>query len=450
MNKINVKRIFAGSLPLLSAALVAAVLTLSQVSVSYSADPLKPAEDAAAPSPTEDASLSPEELQELLAKARKARLKDERKQVAAEIKTILFLEDEEKDAIIKAMEDGASDALSDNITRFGKAFCQVDKDFKAGMAVISDAAALGEKYAKSNDAADLQAAVAKYKEAAELLAKIKKTQEGTYQSAVVCLAYADALAGANMKWEAIEAYNDVCQYMPHRISFSAMAAKKSADIYDQLGAGKYAMKMYVYCVKNYGLAFEMQEVNTMLDRAEALAKLYEDPMASVIDMMRKAGKYLNEAKSKTTSAKEAQDSQNEIVNLLTQAEKEQNQTMAMLTDMIRMAEQQQSKKPQPQPQPQQGQQEAKREDQKQGGKNSGQPDASKPRETGSLVDGVADRPPALAQTHSNDETGDWTNLSPQKAAEIEEVKKQIQSERYGDLIREYHRRLAKLGSTGGK
>ena len=59
-----------------------------------------------------------------------------------------------------------------------------------------------------------------------------------------------------------------------------------------------------------------------------------------------------------------------------------------------------------------------------------------------LVPGAVRRPGALSKIHADAKDGDWAKLSPREQEQLEARLKEIISERYRDMIKDYHSRLS--------
>ncbi|MFB3893007.1 MAG: hypothetical protein ACE15C_13395 [Phycisphaerae bacterium] len=385
--------------------------------------------------------MTPEELQALIKKSAEARLSAERQQVAAEVQSNVMFDDLAKDAALKALEDKPANTQKDNIERIARTFAAVDERFAAAL--------------KLYDAKD-------YDKAAEALKKLVNTKEINYFGACKGFLMADSLhkaglamlgtpdadkekAGRDKVWAAVDAYRDMLENMPDRVSFSASAAINCADAYERLGRGIYAMEMYGFCVKNFALTLDKDQVEAIAAKVDKLTETYKDPMASVSRMMGDVKDRL----ARIDSGKETQQAQKEIV--------------ALLEDLIKTTEekaQQQSSSQSPSKgkKPGEGQGQGQGEGQGQGqgqgkGKGSkptGTRQPSSPAQVSAIPGGGGGREPKGTEIHTGRETGDWAEMAPREKEKITEAGKKVMSDRYRDMVRDYFLRLAEENRAAEK
>jgi hypothetical protein len=191
------------------------------------------------------------------------------------------------------------------------------------------------------------------------------------------------------------------------------------------------MEMYAYCLTNYGLTLSQAQFDAMMERVEALGKVYADPLGELSSRMANVGRRLRAA----DSGPQTQQAEREIV--------------ALIEDLIKTAEERQSGG-------QSGSQadRSSRQAGQQGGRprpsiggvprGSGQP--SSPAQRSVLVPGPVERPTRLSKVRSSAESGDWADLPPRERQRIEQIRDRIMSERHRDLIGEYRTRLAEDAS----
>lgn len=371
------------------------------------------------------------ELDELIKKSVLTRLTAERQQVANEIRDDLLFNDAngEKDAAIKVINDNPSNTQKDNIERICKAFALVDEGFAGAYKLYTDG---------------------KYAEAADAFRKIVNVKEVRYFSAAKSYLLGDSLyrqglaglgdpakdfASRKLIWDAYDAYQDLLQSMPDRVSFSASAALNSALACDKLDRGFYALEMYVFCIKNFALTLDRDQVQAIVEKAKQLQDIYADPMASVTKMMGDVKTRLDNI----DSGKETQDTEKKVVALLddlikTTQEKDQQQNQNPSSSKSRKKGAGQGE----------GESEGQSQDQSQG--KSGKADrTNKPgsgAKTSALPDGAAGRKPPLSEVRETGEKGDWAELAPREREKIEAAKKAVMSERYRAIIGDYFERLA--------
>lgn len=373
--------------------------------------------------------LTPEELRDLIKKSAQLRLTAERRQVAAEIDASLVIKQDLKDAARKVLDDNPANTQKDNIDRISRTFCKIDERFDAAYKLYKEG---------------------KFAEAAEAFKKIASTKEVNYfgaaksyllgdslvKAGLVNLDSADvtkSLAARKVVWEAIDNYIDMLDNMPDRVSFSASAAINLADACDRLGRGIYAMEWYTFCIKNFALTLDKEQVDAIADKVEKLTDIYRDPLLTVTRMMGDVSERL----SKTDGSKATQDKQQEIVLLL--------------EDLIKTTEEKQQKQ-QGQPSPSQGKKpgDEQGDDQKDGeGKGGEKP--SKPSGTGqptkganisALPSGGGSRTPRVSEIRDSGEHSIWSDLPPREREKLQEASKKAMSERYRDINRDYFLRLA--------
>jgi hypothetical protein len=217
--------------------------------------------------------------------------------------------------------------------------------------------------------------------------------------------------------------------MPDRISFAAASARKAAETYETLGRGMYAMQMYGYCLKNYGLTLSRGDFDAMMKKLEALAEVYKDPLAAAAEKMGRVRKRLADNDSGA------------------ETQKKEDQIVALLEDLIKTAEERQAggaggKKPAggQKRQPRRGEAAA----------TAGLPGArrqpSRPAERSAVVPGPVERPTRLTKIHRTSESGDWATLPPRRREMLQQIRDRVMSERHREMISDYRSRLAEEGS----
>lgn len=354
--------------------------------------------------------MTPEQLDAIIKVAVSQRLKMERDQVKRELADNLLYEPDAVSVATALLTKDPADTQKDNIDRICKALSKADPVF-------------GKAYSLYTDK--------KYKEAAEAFKKQLTAQESTYLSAARSYLYAESLARGENQWDAVDAYAALLADMPDRISFASAAAANAADIYEKMGRRMYALQMYIFCLKNYGLTLSKEEYDELFKRVETLQKIYEKPLDAVAGMMGDVKTRLD----KSDSGKDTQAKEKEIVQLL--------------EDLIKTAEEQQKGGGQsPKPKPNDGKGKGKGEkpgDATAQGQKPGQTRGtpSSPAMKSALVPGAVERPSKLEKKMENGQGGDWAELPPREKERLQEVGKKLMSERYRDAISDYRNRLAK-------
>ena len=252
--------------------------------------------------PTRQASSEPDELaglltgldraeiDELVRTALVARLRVERRQVAAEIRSgVLYSAADVGRA--RGILGGASDTLVDNVDRICRAFAAVDEQLALALDLHRHGSSL---------------------EAAEAVRKILDPHQITYLSAAKHLLHADALAACGQDWEAADAYAAVWERMPDRVSLAAVAALRAAQTWEKTDRGFYAWRMYEYVLRNYGLSLGQAEADRLTEKAEQLRRIYEDPFRTLAEMMAPIRSRLAGGDSGTLT----QQSQDEVARLI--------------------------------------------------------------------------------------------------------------------------------------
>ncbi|HOF17948.1 MAG TPA: hypothetical protein PK082_03500 [Phycisphaerae bacterium] len=354
--------------------------------------------------------MTPEELQQLVKEAMKSRLRVERQQVAREIRDApMYFDPKAKAAALAVLEKDPADTQKDNIQRICEALAAVDSDFGA----------VHKLYAKG----EYEAAAAKALPALD-------TRDASYLSAARHFLCAQALARCGQGERAVEVYADLLANMPEKISFAATASVQAAETWEKLGRQFYAMKMYAYCLANYGLTLDTEEARKILLKVEQYQKVYKDPLGTVAGKMGEVQQRLAER----DSGKVTQTRQQEIV--------------ALLEDLIKLSEERQGQggnsnsqnnKPREQGESQ-GQQPPGAVGQ-QGGNNP-----SSPMADSMIVPGPTQRPSNLAREHVGDGEGDWSSLPPRQREKLESILKTRAPEGYRDVTRDYHKKLAEDAS----
>jgi len=355
--------------------------------------------------------MSPEELAQLVKAAAQRRLTVERQQVVGEIsQNILYEEDAVKKANALLMAD-AKNTQQDNIDRICKA-----------MAIVDDRFAGAYKLYRAGQ----------FAQAAEELKGKLNPEDATYFSAVMHYIYAESLCKAGKTWPAVEAYTEILVNLPDRISFAASAAMQAAKLYESMKRGMYAMEMYTYCLMNYSLTMSNEQTDEMLAKVKAYRKIYGNPVKSVLDLMGQVKQQLDRKDiGKKTLTK-------------------QDEVIALLEDLIQTAEEKNRQKDQKEKDQQRKRQKNQQKKQQQSGseKKPGQQQAqnsqnpTSPARASVLVPGPVSRPNKLSRIHAGADTGNWAAMPPKQREKLRTLMKQRVGQRRGDLVREYHRKMA--------
>jgi tetratricopeptide (TPR) repeat protein len=354
--------------------------------------------------------LSPSEVQDLIKTAVKSRLEVERKQVVEEIKEDLLLDPAD---IVKAttiLTSGPKNTQKDNIDRMIKALAVADYRFGKAVKLLAEG---------------------KAEDAGKTIEKDLNVQEATYRNAARYTLYARALAAQDKLTDAVDAYQKVMVVMGDRISFAAAAAIESAALYEKMQRFSYAAQMYAYAVDNYGLTLDEEVLKMISGKTADYAKFSTDPLGWAQTEMAVVRGSLD----KGDSGKGTQDKQEKII--------------AVITDMIKTAEERQQSSSQSQGQQRQrqpGQGQGEGQGQGQGQQPQGTQQPSNPAQVSGLVPGSVARPTMQSQTHNTNETGDWATLPPRERQKIEQLRTKVMSERYRDLISKYRTKVAEQKS----
>jgi hypothetical protein len=375
-------------------------------------------EGASAPDPTHDEDvaeilnqMTPEEIEELVKAAATARLEVERKTVLSSIERNILYEEQ---AIEKAREILLSDPANtqtDNIDRICKAYATTDDRF----------ARVWRLYEAEDD-----------EKLIEVLGKQLNPEDISYLSAARHYVYANTLRREAKPWKALDAYQEILVNLPDRISFASASAQASAEMYEDMGRRLYAMEMYYYCLKNYSLTLTQEQVETMYGRYKELEDIYADPLAAACEMMDASGELLAEAEIGEPT------------------QQKQEETIALLEDLIKTTEEKQRLKEQQQQQQRQQQrrQQASKPGEKKPGQSQQRPgqqpgqNPTSPMQDSALVPGPVSQPNRLAKKMGGEESERWADMPPRQREKIKNLMQQRVSERRGDLVRDYHRKLA--------
>jgi tetratricopeptide (TPR) repeat protein len=374
--------------------------------------------------------LTPEELERLVRKADTLRLADERQRVIDEISAGSLWAEDAKDAAAKLLEEKADNTMADNIDRVCKAFAKVDPPFRKACQLFADA---------------------RFKEAAESAQQLLKEDEDGFGMAAKYFLRAQslekfsaALAEGNspkesreILFDAIEAYKNLVELMPERISFAAVSGLKAGKMYEDAGRNINAMKVYAVVLRNYSISLTAAERQALLDKLDQWMEIYKDPKAVLKHVAGKMGEVEKRLADKD-SGKDTQDQERQIV-----------QVMEDLIKTIEECQQAQCKNPNSGQEKDKkkgdGESECKGEGKgqcKTGGPPKGTNQPSSPARSTFLPGGETVRPGRLEDVHRTDEKGDWAELPPSERDKLVEVMKKHMSERMDRLTREYSTALS--------
>ncbi len=356
--------------------------------------------------------LSPEQLEQLVKAAAASRLRLERLTVSAEILQNILYDETDIDKAVKILQAGKKKSQQDNIRRICKAFAIVDGRFAEPF----------DMYEKE-----------KYAESAKTLKTILNPENATYLSAAMHYIHADSLYKAGRSMDAAEAYSEILVNMPDRLSFAADSASKAAKIYEKIGRNYYAMQMYIYALNNYSLTMSRAELEKILEKVRKFRAIYADPMKAVAGMMKAVEKRLADEES----GKKTQDSQQQIVSLL-------EDLIKTAEESRRQKDKQQQKQQQRQRRKSAGEKQAsgKKANGKSPGKAANPQNPSSPANESTLVPGPVTRPNKLSQKHQAKGVDKWAELPPRQRQKIESMMRLRLKQSRGDLVREYHKKLA--------
>ena len=390
------------------AALVLAMLALSARAQVAATEPATQPSDPLVPKVEDPMAglkdIDPAELEKTLKRANENRLKMERQLVQAEMENKMY-EPDAMEAATKILDEGATNVQADNIDRIIRAYAKLDRKF-------------GEVYKLYTDK--------KYELTAQK-AESMVNEQSTYLNAVTAYVRAISLEKAGKIDDAGDAYSLILEKMYDRVSFACDSSMRLAKMFEDAGRGMYAMQAYAYLLKNYSLTLDLKTLDEVVKKAEKLKETYGDPLGTVAKLMGGVKERLHQ----TDSGKDVQDKEEQIV--------------AMLNDLIRIAEAQSQSKSQakPKPKPKQGDAEKKKSESEiktPSQKPTNSP--SKPAADSVLRLGDTTKTGRLDETYKTGENGDWAALPPEKRAQLEEKAKRQTSERQAEIIRDSRRAMA--------
>jgi hypothetical protein len=356
--------------------------------------------------------MSPEEMRKIVQTAAQRCLDVERRQATAEIKENLLYDENDVKTAVEILEHSTeTPSRRDNIDRICQAYAAVDESFRQAYKLYRE-----KQYAK----------------AAGRLKENLNPEDASYFSAAVHCLYADCMIQQEKNWPGVEAYSDLLVNLPDRISFAAEAAMQAAKTYERMGRNLYAMQMYVYCLNNYALMMDQEELIAAADRCKELEGMYRDPMSSLTGMIA----HIHERLNRRDVGEGTQQRQEEVV--------------ALLEDLIKTHEEKRRPDRNNKPKPKTGQRQGEKNQQnqaKQGGSKSGRPSGTPRNPTvgateSVLVPGPVSRPNKLAKIHAGREVDAWAELPARQKEAVRNLMRQRLAERRGQMVRDYHKKLA--------
>ncbi|MCY2930230.1 MAG: hypothetical protein NTV86_12185 [Planctomycetota bacterium] len=333
----------------------------------------------------------------------------ERLEAAAEIKGDLLYLKKDVDAAAAILDDAPANTQKDNVDRICRAMAKVDARFAKAYEL------LGKK---------------QYKEAAEAAKKILDPSRATFLTAATYTVYAEGQALGGDVDGAIDTYGDLLGALPYHMSFAAGAGIRIAQLYEKGNRFYYAMHAYNGLLRDYALVISPEQQQEFAKKMDEYAAIYDEPMKAVVDRMGDARVLLD------------------AVDSGARTQKKEQEVIAILDDLIKMLEEQDSKCP-PKDNPGQGKCKGSEGSEPKPGSASGQPAVNarptNPANVSKLPGGRAAPPPPMEKVFSGKERGDWADLPPLERAKIQQKMERAIAERYRDAIRDYHRRLAEQG-----
>ena len=220
--------------------------------------------------------------------------------------------------------------------------------------------------------------------------------------------------------------------MHERLSFAAEANLRAAGTSYDVGRFLYAVQLYEYCARNYGLTLTGEEYQLVTDKVAEIREIYDAPLSALSEMMGDVHGRL----AAEDSGEETQSTERHIV--------------AVLEDLIKTAEEQQQGGG---GQSGGGPDDQQNQDQEQGGAGqargqgaTGGNRPTSPMQTSRIVPGRLPKPVRGTTEHDTGESGDWAGLPPRQRDQLQEIARRNRSERHRRMTNKYHRRLAEEGS----
>jgi len=338
--------------------------------------------------------LSAGQIDSLARDSASARLVRERQDVAEEIAAAGMYDPKRVNVARRILAAGPADTSANNIERITAALAAVDMR----MAEVTRLVAAGEHAA-----------------AAAAATELIDPEGHRYVDAAARLLQADALRVAGQAGEAAEAYVQLVRAMPEKVSFAATAALRAGDTYERMGRMVHAAQLYAWWVANYSF-LDPARVKRLAAKVESVDRQYDDPLATLADLMGQAHARLADA----DSGEAAMATQKDIVT--------------MLDDLIALVEENRD----PPDRAQRSESSDRGSDRPTG--VPGRP--SHPAEQSALPGGQATRPVAATVIHPDGESDPWGQLPIRQREKLVETFRQRYPQRYTEMLRAYYKRLA--------
>ena len=362
------------------------------------------------PDPTEGGeqffnTLTPSEVETLIAMANERRLTLERQQVAAELRQDLLFDPDEVAEAITYLDANPASSREQSVQRIYEALATVDADFDKAL----------QQYTNGQ-----------FAEAAATVARDISPNEATYLAAARQLLHADCLRDAGEAYPALDAYDALLKNMSERMSFASTATLHAAELCRSRREYIDAMSYYAFALKNYGLTLTDAEYDDGLDFIIKYKAIYENPMVAVAGMMEDVEQRLAQG----DSSAETQAVQDEII--------------AILEDLVATNPPGANQPPPQGRAPKRGEEEDEKkpdQDGKPQPKKSSQR-ATSPMTESAISEGTRSDATAASREYTSEESGDWATLPPREREKLQELARQAMDERHRKLAVDYHERLA--------
>lgn len=346
--------------------------------------------------------MTDQQWDELLSQARPLMLGRERAAVQREIEDGLMFDDTKFEEAFAALKDKPADTPGDNIRRIVAAFALVDLRLSGP----------AKKFAEGD-----------YEAAANEVKAIVNPNGTGYLDAARRMIYADSLSALRRDADAVQAYRDILQTTPDKVSFAAVAALKAGQTYEKMGRMMYAVNYYTWWMDNYGF-LDPDAATELAAKVATVEEDYRDPLGTLAGRMDNVERRLASA----DSGEQTQVQQRDIVR--------------MLDDLIAMAEEQSSSSSSSS-----GSSSGQSQGQGQSGSSSGGPPTgtgqpSSPAQTSALPPGNAPKPEGLSEIHPSDATDAWGKLPIREREKLVELFKKQYPDRYKEMLEAYYRKLA--------
>ncbi len=353
--------------------------------------------------------LTPEQIDELIAQANERRLAMERELTVTELRQDLWFDPEQvEEAAVLLTDDPATDRAG-SVLRTMDALAIVDPQFARARQLLAEG---------------------NIEEAVALASKLVDANEASYLSAVRHLFYARALVQAGELEDATHAYKAILVNMTERMSLAATAAWEGAETFEEMGWYIDAGSWYAFLLKNYSLTLASEEYKTARDAYARHKAFVEDPLNAIAERMAMAGEDL-----RAGEPEESADDQQEVIK--------------MIEDILRETQPAPNQPPRPpgenQPPPSGEEEESVSPSGEQTGNNQNR--STNPATSEHLPgDGVRRDPSRGTNVHDTEEHGDWASLPPREREKYQELVQRGMDDRHQEISREYHEELAEEGN----